>query len=450
MRGSRKTDSPVIPGPKSAGRRAFLKGSAVAGAGIAAASTGLLAKVNEGRAADGEPIPIGQGAMLSGWAAPDGIEFDRGQKMAIEEINAWGGILGRPLEQRVVDTKEGGPDLVIQAFRRLIDRDNVHAIMCGYNLATLEAEYDPIADAGIVYLHCNTSLAHHGWIQRDADRYFGCFMSDPSEYWYGGGYVQFLSALRDSGKWTPHNNKIAIVNGAQNYSIVIGNSVKENAPAYGFEINYEETVNIPISEWGPTLAKIRNDPPGAICITHYAPADLANFMLQFIPSPTPSLVYMQYGPSLAQFREIGKEAVEGVLYATVIAHLHDEIGQDFVRRYTEKWGAGSSPASGVQTYDQTHLWAISAAIAGGPGEPYDGEEQNRKVADWMRRLSYRGICGSYRFTENAGTHYPAQTNDPSLGLPHQFLQVQDYTQAPVLIAPEPYGVADFVLPPWLG
>ena len=449
MRMSKKDNAPESSEPKRSDRRAFLKGSAAVGAGLAAASTGVLAEINDGRAAEGEPIPIGQGAMLSGWAAPDGIEFDRGQKMAIEEINALGGVLGRPLEQRVVDTKEGGPDLVIQAFRRLIDRDDVHAIMCGYNLATLEAEYGPIADAGIIYMHCNTSIAHHSWIQEDADRYFGCFMTDPAEYWYGGGFVQFLSALEKSGQWTPHNRKIAIVNGAQNYSIVIGNSVKENAATYGFEISLEETVNIPISEWGPTLAKIRSDPPGVICITHYAPADLANFQIQFTPNPTPSLVYMQYGPSLAQFREIGKEAVEGVLYGTVIAHLHDEIGQDFVRRYLEKWGASSSPASGVQTYDQTHFWAIAAAIAGGPGVPYDGEEQNRKVANWLRRLSYRGVCGSYRFTENAGTHYPAQTNDPSLGLPHQFLQVQDHTQPPVLIAPEPYGVAEFVPPPWL-
>ena len=436
-------------GTKREDRRAFLKGSAVAGVGIAAASAGLLAKINEGRAAEGEPIKIGQGAMLSGWGAPDGIEFDRGQKMAIEEINAMGGILGRPLEQRVVDTKQGGPDVVIQAFRRLIERDNVYAIMCGYNLATLEAEYDPVAEAGIIYLHDNTSMFHHKRMEQDRDFYSGCFMTDPAEYWYGEGFLQFLSNLEAAGKWTPHNRKIAIVNGAQNYSIVIGNAVKEHAAKYGFEINVEETVNIPISEWGPTLSKIRNDPPGVICITHYAPADLANFMMQFTPNPTPSLVYMQYGPMLAQFREIGKEATVGVVSGTVIAHLQDEIGQDFIQRYTAKWGEGTSPASGVQTYDSTHMWAIAAAVAGGPGAPYEGEKQNRKVAENLRRLTYRGVCGSYRFTDNAGTHYPAQTKDPSLGLPHQFLQVQDQDHPPVLIAPAPYDVAEFAMPPWI-
>lgn len=433
-----------------ASRRALLQGAASTGLGVAAASTGLLAGINRGQAADGEPIPVGQGTMLSGWGAADGLEFKNGLEMAADEINAMGGILGRPIEPGFVDTKEGGADLVIQAFQRLIDRENAHAIICGYNLATLEAEYDTIADAGIVYTHTNTSLIHHERYNGDPQRYFGCFQSDPSEYWYGEGLLKFLAGLRESGQWTPANNKIAVVAGAQNYSIVIGNSVRDNAQKYGFEISFYDTVQIPISEWGPTLAKIRQDPPGVVCITHYAPADLANFMLQFVPNPTPSLVYMQYGPSLAQFREIGGEAVNGTLYATVIAHLQDEIGQDFARRYTERFGAGSSPASGVQTYDACHLWAVAAAVAGGVGAPYDGEEQNRRVADQMRRLIYRGVCGAYRFVENGAATYPAQTNDPSLGMPHQFLQVQDYMQTPVMIGPDPYAVAPFKLPPWLG
>ena len=45
--------------------------------------------------------------------------------------------------------------------------------------------------------------------------------------------------------------------------------------------------------------------------------------------------------------------------------------------------------------------------------------------------------------------YPDQTRDPSLGMPHQFLQIQDHTKTPVLIAPAPYETAQFVLPPWI-
>ena len=43
--------------------------------------------------------------------------------------------------------------------------------------------------------------------------------------------------------------------------MVIANAIKDNAAKYGWDINLFETVVVPISEWGPTLQKIRNDPP---------------------------------------------------------------------------------------------------------------------------------------------------------------------------------------------
>ncbi len=79
---------------KPSSRRSFLRGSAGVEMGVTAASTGLLAGINQGRAAEGEPIPVGQGTMLSGWGAADGLEFKNGLEMAAEEINAMGGILG--------------------------------------------------------------------------------------------------------------------------------------------------------------------------------------------------------------------------------------------------------------------------------------------------------------------------------------------------------------------
>ena len=75
-------------------RRGFLSKSAV-GAGAALTGT-MLGAINNGAKADGDPIPLGGGMPMTGWAAADGIEFKRAQEMACDEINALGGILGRP------------------------------------------------------------------------------------------------------------------------------------------------------------------------------------------------------------------------------------------------------------------------------------------------------------------------------------------------------------------
>jgi branched-chain amino acid transport system substrate-binding protein len=432
------------------GRRAFLKRSAVLGAGAFVAGGTMLADINGGAKAQGASIPIGGGVPLTGWAAADGIEFKRALEMACEEINAMGGILGRPVEPVFEDTKEQGADNIIPAMQRLIDRHGVHAIINGYNTGAVTAEYDVIADAGIIYIHHNTDIVHHDTVGNDPDRSFGIFMGDPAEYWYGEGLLAFLNGLGEQALWSRPNNKIAIVTGSQNYSVVIANAIRANAEKYDWDISLFETVVVPISEWGPTLAKIREDPPAVIAVTHWVPQDLALFMLQFVPNPTNSLVYMQYGPSLAAFREIGKDSTNGVLYSTVIASLQDEIGNDFNNRYKEKFGASASPLVAAQVYDSAHYYALAAATAGGTGGP--GEfDQNAKVSERLRRMIYRGVMGTTHFflPEQAAIPYPDATNDPSLGMPHQYLQIQDFTSEPEMIAPPPYETSKFQMPPWI-
>ena len=93
---------------------------------------------------------------------------------------------------------------------------------------------------------------------------------------------------------------------------------------------------------------------------------------------------------------------------------------------------------------------MSAAIAGGPGAPYD-KEQGKKVAAAMNLLIYRGVNGICNFDPQgqSAVCYPAQTTDASLGMPHQFLQHQDLTQDPVLVSPPSYAKGKFTLPPWM-
>lgn len=427
-------------------RRAILQG--VIGAGAAGA---LLAEMNTAaQAQDATPIPVGSALPMSGIAAADGIEFKNGLELAAEEINASGGILGRPVEIHIEDTKEMGADLVSQSMQRLVDRFSTPVIINGYNLGTNMIEMDVAADNDVIMMHYNTLISHNEKFKTDPERYYGSFQGDPPEYWYGPGCLNFLKTLSEGGKWTAPNKKIAIIPSANEYSIVIANAIRDKAAEYGFEVSLFETVPFPTNQWGPTLAKLRQDPPAAIIVTHFLPQDLAQFMVQFLAQPINSLIYMQYGPSLPAFREIGGEAVNGVIYSTVVGCLPDEFSKTFREAYRAKFGPNSAYITGSQTYDGLWMWALAAAIAGGPSEPFN-KEQTQKVANTMKRLVYRGVNGTYRADPagQSGYCYPTQVADPSLGMPHQFLQHQDHKTDPKLIAPPLYATDGFILPPWI-
>jgi branched-chain amino acid transport system substrate-binding protein len=78
-------------------------------------------------------------------------------------------------------------------------------------------------------------------------------------------------------------------------------------------------------------------------------------------------------------------------------------------------------------------------------------EQNRAVARRLKETIFRSVAGAvhYHARWQAAIPYPDATQDPSLGMPHLFFQIQDHEREQVLIAPEPYHTGRFKLPPWM-
>ncbi|MCA0433290.1 MAG: ABC transporter substrate-binding protein [Proteobacteria bacterium] len=396
------------------------------------------------------PIIIGSMVPLTGTSANDGREFRNGLSMAIDEVNARGGILGRRLEAEFVDTGNQSAVEVVRAARQLIHQHRASAIINGYNIGPQNAEYEPIADAGIIYIHHNTLVQHHDTVASDPTRYFGCFMGDPAEYWYGQGFIKFLSWLRDSHRWRPRNRRVAIISGPKPYSIVIANAMAVSAPKFGWELPIAPQIHPTNADWREALEKIRVHDPAIVAMTHFHAGDLARFHLQFMEKPLPSLLYLQYGALHSAFSEITGEKARGVITCTVIGLPRDEIGKKFAANYRARFGPLSTPEIGCQPYSSLHHYAIAAAVAGGTGEPGNGEI-NRRIAKALIDIPYRSVVGMihYHPTWQAAVPYPDATQDPSLGIPHLFYQLRSPGESPALIAPEPYIEQPFELPPWL-
>ncbi|MDP7343782.1 MAG: ABC transporter substrate-binding protein [Alphaproteobacteria bacterium] len=432
-------------------RRGFMStaGSVAIGAmGVAGANT--LVALNNGAKADGEPIPVGGMLPYTGWGADDARNFEIGLTMAAEEINELGGVLGRPIEFHFEDTKSITAETVTSAARRLIDRHNVHAIINGYNSPSVRAEYDTVADAGVPYIHDNTQYGHQFAVRDNPDRYYCIFQDDPSEYYYGPGLIYFLDELERTGKWKRPNNKIALFSGSIDYAVTIAGGIRDTYKRFGWELAIDDVVTQPVDDWGPSLVRVRDIDPAIVVTTHGVPSDQTGMVTSFAENPTNSLLYVQYALQLRAFLDIVKETGHGVFCSTTIGTLNDEIGAAFRKLVREKHGQDATPMVAGQVYDSVYLWAIAAARAGGTGVPYDGIEQNRKVCDFIRSSIYRGVVGTIRFMwGQAATPYPAETNDPSLGMPTIIMQCQDYTKDVTIIGPDPYAEGDWMTPPWL-
>lgn len=85
---------------------------------LALAVTGVAVAAPTRALAQAAPIKIGMVAPLTGPAAESGGFQSAGAKLAVEEINKAGGVLGRPLELTIEDDQTTNPGIVL-AFSRL-------------------------------------------------------------------------------------------------------------------------------------------------------------------------------------------------------------------------------------------------------------------------------------------------------------------------------------------
>ena len=98
---------------------------------LAALTTCALLFAGAAWAQSGEPIKIGYGISQTGGLAPNGKSALLAQKIWEEDINAKGGLLGRPVKLIYYDDQTN-PATVPGIYTKLLDVDKVDLIIGGY------------------------------------------------------------------------------------------------------------------------------------------------------------------------------------------------------------------------------------------------------------------------------------------------------------------------------
>jgi len=132
-------------------RRQVLKAAAGIGAGV-----GFIGNWRWARAQAKKPIVIGLTCDATGTFADSGQAERRGMILAIEEFNAKGGVLGRPIEHKWEDT-ETDASVAVRKAQRLIERDKID-FMIGALSSGVAGPLSQLAQRyGIIYCNSNSS-----------------------------------------------------------------------------------------------------------------------------------------------------------------------------------------------------------------------------------------------------------------------------------------------------
>jgi branched-chain amino acid transport system substrate-binding protein len=382
-------------------------------------------------------VKLGLLAPLTGPAAADGQEYQRGAQMAIDEVNAAGGINGHTFELAIGDVKDQSASNVTSAVERLLGDPDVHFMMTGY-ASLSNFEIDNMAEAEMPYMLAATSQQTKDIIAPAPDKYGCCWSLTPSFDAYNTDVTSFAEKLAADGKISLPTKKVAIISSDNAYSKTISEGMKKTFTEKGWTITVDEIVPFgEVTDWRSILAKVRENVPDLIINTDYLPGNSASFLNQFLEQPTKSLVFLQYAPSVPEFVQLTGKNSNGVIYNLLGGALttpKNPRAAEVADKFKAKFGVESG-TYGVGLYEIANVYFDALKKVGDPSN-------HAGIMKALGETDKQTAQGRLKF--DPATHLAMQGDDY---IPITFFQIWDGERT--LISPAAYATGEFKIQPWM-
>jgi branched-chain amino acid transport system substrate-binding protein len=305
-----------------------------------------------GSTAGGEQgeIVIGEYGSLTGGQATFGQSTHNGIMLAVEEINAAGGINGRKLTVKTEDD-QSKPEEAPTAVTKLISQNNVVAVL-GEVASSASLAAAPICQANKVPMITPSSTNEK--VTQVGDYIFRMCYIDPYQ---GEAMANYLS--RQAG----YKNAAILIDVRSDYSTGLAANFKRVFTANGGKIVIEQSYTQGDSDFRAQLTAIRAANPEVIFVPGYY-NDIGQIAIQARDLGMKQPLAGGDGWESPKLFEIGGKALDGCLYSNHY-HVDDPAPavRSFVQKYEERYGAKPDSLAAL-AYDSARVLAEAIKRAG--------------------------------------------------------------------------------------
>ena len=290
--------------------------------------SGCPSSGNNSGSTNANEILIGHYGSMTGSEATFGQSTDNGIKLAVEEINAAGGINGKQIKLITYDDK-GDTKEVGAAVTRLVANDHVVAVL-GEVASNLSLAGAPVCQEHGVPMVSPSST--NPQVTKIGDKIFRVCFIDPFQ-----GYVCAKFAREQEGLKA---DKVAILyDQTQAYSKGLAEEFEKAFESLGGTICENQAYSRGDQDFTAQLTAIRSSNPDMVFVPGYY-TDVGNIALQARKLGIDVPLFGGDGWDSSQLYEIGGEAVNGCYYSNHYSHEDPNPRvQDFITKYKEKHGA---------------------------------------------------------------------------------------------------------------
>ena len=357
-------------------RRQMLKSATIASAAMALCPA---------RAA--EPIKIGFGMSLTGPNAGAGKMFLVGREIWREEMNAKGGLIGRPVEFVYYDD-QSNPAAIPVIYSKLLDVDKVDLVVSPYGTTQIAPAMPIIMQKKMTF------MALFGTGVNDTfkyDRYFQILPNGPD------GVRSFsLGFFETALTMEPKPRTVALVGEDTEFGQNILSGARANAEKLGLRIVHDRTFPPTTADHTPVVRAIQAATPDIVFVASY---------------PTGSVGMVRVVSELGFTPRLFGGAMIGLQFTTIKAQLGPLLNgvlvnenyvpeptvqfpgvEDVLKRYQQRAAsAGTDPLGFWSPFAYAELQILGQAVTA------IGSADQGKLAQYLHATRFNTVVGDVRF-----------------------------------------------------
>ncbi len=361
--------------------------------------------------AQAQNIRIGFQVPLTGPAASDGKTALQGAQLAVEQINAAGGIKGRPLELVVLDDQTQ-PAQAVPIANKFIG-DGIKAVISGSYSGPTRAAAGVFQEAKIPYI---SAYAIHPDIVRAGNYVFRTsFMGEVQ----GRAAAKLIADILKK-------KRVTMVNVNNDFGQALSAGMKDAAPKMGLQLVSEYNFGMGDRQFGSIVASVKKDDPEVVYVSGYF-FNGGPLVAQLRAGGVTAPIVGTEGFDTANFVQIAKEAAEGVIITTSLDRdTNDPVMRKFIDDYKKRFSMGAEMVA-ASTHTAVNVLAEAIRKVG-----IDDPSKLRDAIAATKNLP--SAAGTITFNSSREVYKAAQIQIIKGGEFKRFAVIDD----PVLLAPPTY------------
>jgi branched-chain amino acid transport system substrate-binding protein len=338
-----------------------------------------------------EPIKIGLSIAATGGIAPIGKQLLVGLEIWRDDLNAQGGLLGRPVELVHYDD-QSNPSLVPAIYTKLLGLDKVDLLLGPYGTNMIAAALPVIMEQNRTTIGILGVNINH---QFNYSRYFVMIPGgDEGVLSYSRGWFALAMAQ------TPKPKTIAIVAADGEFGWIACGGARDNAKASGLSIVYDKSYPPFSVDLTPVVHAIAATKPDLIFVCAYPPDTVAFVRAA---AETNLNAMMLGGPMLGMLSSTIKMQLGSLLNGFVfLENLPPSPKLDFpgLKEVLAKYQA-KAPSLGIDPLGYANVpFAYAAGQVLAKAVADTKSLDHAKLADYIHATSFPTVLGDLAFGTN--------------------------------------------------